>query len=272
MILLGIISDQRALASKSPVMHNAVLQKSGIEGRYVPLVVESDHLPSAVEGLRALGFAGANVTVPYKEAAALLMDRLAPKAKKLGAVNTIAVRDGLLWGFNTDVEGFSRALASTGFDPAGKEAAVFGYGGAAKAVLGALSEAGAGSVTVIGRNRAAAEKVAQDFGANCLPIEAVQKGGLSSNLIVNATSVSSPKEAPETADLVARLACPRAELIFDVNYGRRDNFWQDAADRLGAVFLDGLSMLAFQAAASFYLWTGRQVKSAWFRRALGDAS
>ena len=115
-------------------MHNAVLAAHGVNGLYVPLRVEPADLEKAVEGLKALNITGVNVTVPHKEAIVPFLDGLSEEAKSLGAVNTLVPMNHALWGDNTDVGGFSDALAKADFLAQGKRAVILGAGGAARAV------------------------------------------------------------------------------------------------------------------------------------------
>ncbi len=264
MILLGIISDQRALKSKSPAMHRGVLEALGLEGRYEALAVRPEKLGETVRNLRDRGFAGANVTVPYKEAVMTHLDLFSGEAMAIGAVNTIVSRAGCLEGHNTDAAGFLEALKLAGYDPAGGRALVFGAGGAAKAVVFALREAGAAEITVAGRNAERVKRTAAPFGARGLELLKLDKKAVEADLVVNAAAVSSPQESPEMAGFAAGLKLERCSLVLDINYGRKDNFWRELAGRAGAGFTDGLPMLACQARRSFFLWTGLEVETAEF--------
>ena len=148
--------------SLSPVMHNSAFAALNLNWCYVPLPVPPERLGEAVAGLRALGFAGANVTVPHKEAVMACLDRIAPGARAIGAVNTIAIREGELIGYNTDWQGFLTALNEGGFDPEGKRVVVLGAGGAARAVVYALAQAGA-QVTILNRTPLRAQALVRGF-------------------------------------------------------------------------------------------------------------
>lgn len=269
MIVFGIISDHRALKSKSPAMMTAVLQRQGLRAVYVPFQVHPDRLGEAVAGLRALGVAGANVTVPYKEKVMAHLDVVSDEARTIGAVNTIILREDRLEGRNTDADGFTDALTETGFTPTGSTALVLGAGGAAKAVVYALQSMGAGKVVVAGRTvdkvRAAGLPGVVPTALNSLAGEPV-----GAELVVNATSVSAAEESPELAAIIENLAEPRCRMVLDLNYGRRDNIWERLAQRHGAPFADGLAMLAHQARQSFKLWTGLDVDVSEFKDALKE--
>lgn len=256
MKVFAVLGDQRVTHSLSPRMHNAVLATHKVAGLYVPFRVEPPDLEKAVEGLRALNMAGVNVTVPHKEAIVPFLDGLSEEAKTLGAVNTLVPMDGALWGDNTDVGGFSDALANADFLAQGKRAVVLGAGGAARAVALALLRQGA-KVTVASRTFERAKHLTQELGGAAAPLEDGLAKAADVDLLVNATSVSSPMESPELAKQVSAMGDLRhLSLVVDINYGRTENFWEDLAKKNQAVFIDGLFMLAAQACRSFSLWTG----------------
>jgi shikimate dehydrogenase len=266
-----IISDERAFRSRSPKMHNTVLRQLGIDGCYVPFSVEPSRLGNAVKGLRALNIAGANVTVPYKEAVMPFLDDLSETASSVGAVNTIVRAGDRLEGHNTDADGFIDSLTHAGFNADGKRVLVFGTGGAAKAVLFALQRSGATHIILAGRSKDKTASLACDFDAEPVEIGSLPDRALQVELIVNTTTVSSRDEGPHTADTIARPDVIGCNLVADLNYGRAHNIWQELAGRLGAGFTDGLPMLAYQARRSFLLWTAGQVEPSAYLEALkGD--
>jgi shikimate dehydrogenase len=263
-----LLSDERAFQSRSPSMFTAVLKRMGIRGAYVPFMVAPENLAGAIESLRVLNIAGANVTVPYKEAVKPYLDELSEGANIIGAVNTITSDGVTLKGYNTNAIGFMDALESAGYDPAGKAALVFGTGGAARAMVFICNWLRAASVSIAGRNAAKMREMADRLGGEPTALEELAQHPHPANLVVNATSVSSDYEAPEMAALVRGLQLPQCEIILDLNYGRRQSYWRDLADARGIRFLDGLSPLAHQAARTFALWTGVQVEPAEFLRAM----
>ncbi len=272
MKVFGVLSDERAFRSRSPAMHTEILRKVGVNGVYVPFRVPPTLLGEAVRGLKALSIAGANVTVPYKEAVVDHLDGLSEEAAVLGAVNTIVLGDDRLEGHNTDAGGFEDALAHAGFDPKGARALLFGTGGAARAVAFALRRSRAKDVLIAGRNTMKTERFADEINGIPASFESLTNGALAVDLLVNATSVSSPQEAPDTADRISRLQLHGCRLVIDLNYGRTDNFWLRSAHRASAGFMDGLPMLAFQARRSFALWTGMDVPAEDFLTALTENS
>ncbi|RMF47888.1 MAG: shikimate dehydrogenase, partial [Deltaproteobacteria bacterium] len=139
-------------------MQNEAIRRAGIDAVYVPFHVAPESLPGAVAAIRALGLAGVNVTIPHKEAVLPLLDEVTADASRIGAVNTIVNRKGRLVGYNTDGAGFVQSLREDlDFDPGGCRAVFLGAGGACRAALYALAEAGAGEIVLVNRTVERAE-------------------------------------------------------------------------------------------------------------------
>ena len=236
------------------------MKKVGIKGTYEPFMINPGEIEKAVREIRILNIAGANVTTPYKEAVIPYLDELSEGATIIGSVNTIVRKGNKLKGYNTNAIGFMDALKDAGFDVAGKSVLVFGTGGAARAVVFILNWVHAKSILVTGRSQEKINAIVNQIGGEAVSMNTLTDRLLSVNLVVNATSVSSPDEAPELAELVNRLQLSNCELVIDLNYGRPRNFWQDMAQSKGIRFMDGLSSLANQAKRTFALWTGIDVK------------
>jgi shikimate dehydrogenase len=162
------------------------------------------------------------------------------------------------------------ALSEAAFEVEGKRALVFGTGGAARAVVFILNWLRASKIYVSGRNSDQAKSISTTFSGEVLEMSSLPGRLLPVDIVVNATSVSSSEESPEMADVVRHLEVSDCRLVFDLNYGRRTNFWQEMAERKGIHFMDGLSALAFQARRTFALWTGLQVPPEEFIRALKE--
>jgi shikimate dehydrogenase len=263
-----IIGDERVFNSKSPDIFTCVFQQVGLKGVYVPFMTAAGQIGEAIHSLRVLNIAGANVTVPYKEAAIPHLDVLSEGAKIIGAINTVAWEGKVLKGYNTNAIGFMDALEELGFEVPGKRALVFGSGGVAKAVVFILNWLRAESVTITGRNAATCREMAERLGGAWRPLESVLERPFTADIVINATSVSSEDESADFAAQVARLQLQGCELVMDLNYGRRDNIWEARAQANGTRFVDGLSTLAYQARRTFALWTGVQVDPREFLRAL----
>jgi shikimate dehydrogenase len=254
--LVGIVGWPVA-HSLSPAIHNAAFEASRLDWTYVPLPVPPRALPEALAGLAALGFRGANVTMPHKTETADLVGDLSEDARLLRAVNTIVVRDAELEGHNTDAPGFDRFLRrDAGFDPSGATALIYGAGGAARACALALARAGIAGLTVAARDEARAAplvSIAQGVGVPIAVVGPGAVGGLSADLVVNATPVGGPGAEASHPSL------PRLDagvLVVDLLYDPPMTDLQRSAREAGATALGGLGHLLEQAALSFELWTG----------------
>ena len=241
--------------SRSPALHGFWLREHGIAGAYVPLPVAPGRLPEAIRGLAALGFAGANVTVPHKEAAARLADRLDPAAARLGSVNLLVVQpDGSVDGSSTDGFGFMASLAEAAPDWRAEHgpAVVLGAGGAARAIVEALCHAGCPRVTVLNRTRARAEELA-GLGGVAVDWDAREAALEGANLLVNATTLG--MEGQPTLELSLDRLPPRA-LVSDIVYTPRETPLLAAARARGNPVSPGLPMLLHQARPAFAAWFG----------------
>jgi shikimate dehydrogenase len=245
-------------------MHNAAFAALGLDMAYVPLPVAADDVEAAVRGLRSLGFRGANVTMPHKAAVVPFLDRVSDDARLIAAVNTIVVDDGVLAGYNTDVGGFVAALQEAVGEPlAGASALVLGAGGAARAAVLGLLRVGVSRCTVVNRTMSRAEELvrllqpadeAARFELVALDaLTAAQVRG--ADIVVNATALgmAGPLKVPSV--LVDNIQ--RDHIVYDVVYGQRPTMPLERARATGARAIDGLTMLVWQAALSFELWTGR---------------
>jgi shikimate dehydrogenase len=263
-----ILSDERAFHSRSPAMFSTVLRRQGVNAVYVPFMVRPERLGQAMEGLKVLNIAGANVTAPFKETVIPFLDGLSEGARFIGAINTI-VRDGDRFkGYNTNAIGIMDAMRSAGFHVEDKTALIFGTGGAARTVAFTFTWLRAREVWVVGRNIGRAREIVAQFGGRGVKPSFLSGLPLPAQILINATSVSSPEEAPDLAGMVERLDLRGCQLIMDLNYGRRRNFWQEKALALKIPFMDGLSPLAYQARRTLQLWTGIQIPPEEFITAL----
>ena len=250
--------------SLSPVMHNAAFDALGLNWRYVPLPVPPGRIEAAVCGLAALGFRGANVTVPHKQAVMAYLDEIKDTAQAIGAVNTIVVQDGRLVGHNTDGGGFLAALQEAGFQPAGKQALILGAGGAARAVVHALAQANC-AVAIHNRTVQRAAKLAHDMQrigvrvpVTWVPITtrlADLDLGLF-DLVVNATPVGMWPHT-DASPWPESLPIPSQWTVFDLVYTPLETRLLQQTRQSGACAIDGLEMLVQQGALSFDMWTNQ---------------
>ena len=239
--------------SRSPLLHGAWLARHGVDGAYVPLPVRPEAFRDAVRGLAAAGFAGGNVTIPHKQAALALCDRLEHSAARAGAVNTLVFDGRGTIGFNTDGWGFLEHLRACGIDPAAGPALVLGAGGAARAVAAALLDAGA-RVTLCNRNPDRAAAVASALpGAEALAWDRREAALGDVALAVNATSLGMRGE-PELELRLDRAASTLA--VADIVYVPLETRLLEQARAKGLRTADGLGMLLHQARAGFQAWFG----------------
>ncbi|MEJ2655853.1 MAG: shikimate dehydrogenase [Desulfobacterales bacterium] len=265
-----ILGDERVMRSKSPIIFSRVLKRIGLKGAYVPFRVDPNGIGSAMQSIKVLNIAGASITIPFKEKVIPYLDILSEGANIIGAINTIVRNGVILKGYNTNAIGFMDALNDSGVDVEGKSALVFGTGGAAKAIVFILNWLRTTSIFVAGRNREKALQIVNRFGGEAVPLSNLADRTLSVDIVVNATSVSSPDECSKMGALLKEVHLKNCELVVDLNYGRSENFWQKLAHRNGSRFIDGLSSLAFQCRRTLALWTGIQVPPEEFLKALED--
>lgn len=249
--------------SLSPRVHGYWLNQYKIDGEYVRLAVAPENFAEALRALGEDGFAGCNVTVPHKETALKIVDEVHPLAASIGAVNTVVVRgDGTLYGFNTDGFGFLENLkhAHKGFDPARGPAVVLGAGGAARAVVAILLDAGAPEVRLLNRTRARAEALAADLGGigeGHITVEdwdtrAQALDGAA--LLVNTTTLGMQDKPALELDLSA---LPTDAVVNDIVYVPLETDLLAHARARGNPAVDGLGMLLHQARPGFEAWFGR---------------
>jgi shikimate dehydrogenase len=271
--VVGIIG-QPVSHSLSPALFNAAFAACGLDMAYVPLPVAPDGLGDAVRGICALGLVGANVTIPHKTAVLPFLAEVDGDAAILAAVNTIVVDAGQARGFNTDVEGFRRSMREVELEPmVGRSALLIGAGGAARAVALVLAREGA-RLTVVNRTRAAADALlARIEGLGGGPHGALALDDLtakhvrSAEIIVNCTSLGMAGEGKVPAVLVDNVR--QGHSVYDVVYAGQQTEFVALANQRGAKAIDGLSMLVWQAAAAFELWTGVAAPVDVMRRAIG---
>lgn len=253
--------------SLSPRLHNAAFRAQGVNAVYVASPVHPEALQSGIEGLRALQFLGANVTVPHKEAVRPLLDTVSERAAAVGAVNTI-VRDGnVLRGDNTDVEGFLTPLSETvGQTLVGAPMLIFGAGGAARAVAyGLLDRYRPERLTLVARRPEQSEALAADLTEydpnDALRVSTFDEAASavrSSRLLVNATPLGMTPET-DRSPWGNPIDFHTDQVAYDLVYNPEETrFLRDAASQ-GATPIGGLRMLVEQAAASYRQWTDRDM-------------
>lgn len=244
--------------SLSPRLHGFWLAEHGIDGVFVPLPVRPEHFADALRALPKLGFVGASVTLPHKEAALKLADEADAQARRIGAVNTLIVRpDGGVLGRNTDAFGFMASLreGAPGWRADAGAAVVLGAGGAARAVVAALSEAGVREIRVVNRTIERARELARamDSVVVARPWAERAEALAGAALVVNTTSLGMRGQPPLDLDLAP---LPATATVADIVYAPLETPLLKAARARGLAGVDGLGMLLHQGRPAFAAWFG----------------
>jgi shikimate dehydrogenase len=258
--VFGVIGDPIE-HSLSPVMQNAAFEYSKLDCIFLAFNVRSPDLGKAMDGVRALGIQGLNVTMPHKTAVIASLDEVDPTAQALKAVNTIKNDNGKLFGFNTDGVGALSALRENGVEPKGKKVMLLGAGGAARAVAFALAEHAA-EISILNRSIVPAAQLAdliketfdsKVFAYALSPIT-IKGNIVDADLLINATSVGMKPKDCET--LVAPKWLKPDLAVMDIVYNPIETKMAKDAKAAGAKVVSGVEMLIYQGAASFEIWTG----------------
>ena len=263
MDVYGLVGNPVA-HSVSPPLHEAAYEQVGLDARYVTFETDADRVGAAIEGADALGVAGVNVTIPFKQA---VLDVVDPDetAARIGAVNTIDFSGETPTGHNTDAEGARRALTRHGVDPGAGTALLIGAGGAARAIGFMLAQAGA-TVHVANRTASKARALAADLGGTGHPLAAVPELAPAADLLINATSVGMNEDrSPVPASVFhADMA------VMDAVYAPLETRLLRDAAAAGATTIDGAWMLLYQGVAAFERWTGLDAPVEAMNEALRD--
>ena len=236
--------------SLSPVMHNSALAQAGLDGCYLAFRVKD--IAAAVSGIRGLGIRGASITIPHKISVMKYLDQVDSLAADIGAVNTVVNRRGILHGFNSDSAGAIKALTEK-TDIDGKDVAVVGAGGAARAVGFGIMQEG-GRLTVINRTREKGERLASDLDCEFKLLSEIKQ--LPFHIIVNATSAGmTPHDdsVPVNTDLLEN-----GTVVMDMVYNPLKTRFLAEAEKIGCTTVDGVAMFVNQGAIQFELWTGEK--------------
>ena len=257
--LAGVIGNPIA-HSKSPVLHGHWLKTYDIAGHYVPLEVEADALGDVLKAMPKMGFVGCNVTIPHKERVMQFVDQITDRATLIGAVNTlIFLNDGSILGDNTDGYGFIENLrqGAPEWDAAAGPAVVLGAGGAARAVVASLLDAGAPEILLTNRTRVRADKLREDFGARVKVVEWVQAGNILEEgaTLVNTTSLGMTGKSELRVPMDG---LRKKTVVTDLVYTPLTTNFLRTANEIGCVTVDGLGMLLHQAVPGFERWFGRR--------------
>jgi shikimate dehydrogenase len=263
--LVGLLGNP-VVHSLSPLIHNHVFKTLGLPLAYVPLSVSSQGLHTALQAFRECNFAGANVTIPHKQAVLPYCDMLSPLSALTGTVNTLYFRNGLLHGTTTDWEGFMRALAFTGHTPKNGNIVILGNGGTARTFAFALaSQAIPARLSIVGRDAGKVARLAAEVTQKtCFPVaaEMFSSGTLKKRidectLCINCTSVGmhpNTSESPLGAALMHS-----GMMVFDAIYNPVKTELCRMAEKAGCACQGGLRMLVYQGLASLGYWIGREI-------------
>lgn len=255
--LAGVIGSPIA-HSKSPRLQRYWLNSYGIPGYYIPMDISSENLEQVLRTLPKAGFVGVNVTLPHKERVLELADQVTDRATLIGAANTLTFRkDGSIIADNTDGYGFLENLKTGAPDwiPSGGSAAILGAGGAARAVIAALIEAGVPEILLTNRTRARSEKLRGDFGNRVQVVDWVQAGNIieDASLVVNTTSLGMVGK-PEMR--IPLDGFRKGTVVTDLVYTPLKTRLLQEAEQAGCTVVDGLGMLLHQAVPGFERWFG----------------
>lgn len=257
--------------SISPLMHNEAFQLLDLDYTYLCFDVNEETLPAAVDGLKACGIRGFNLTMPNKNKIVELLDELSPAARLIGAVNTVVNDDGHLTGYNTDGVGYMQAVKDAGYDITGKTITIMGAGGAATAICAQAALDGVEKIHIFARETSRfwdrTQKLAENINST-LPCKAVLHENKNtaalaqaiseSALLLNATSVGM---APNTeGTIIEDTSLYHPDLIVsDVIYNPRETRFLKEAREAGCRTFNGMYMLLYQGAEAFRLWTGKEM-------------
>ena len=248
----------------SPLMHNFIYQKLGIDVEYKKWEISPNNLKSHIEKINNENFIGANITVPYKEKIVPLLDEIRNEAKFTGAVNTIVKNNNKLIGYNTDVYGIEQTLDIKLKNDVINNAVIFGAGGAAKAAFFVLLQRGLNNLTIVNRTKSNALKMISKFNnVNCDQTiitlnekSQIKSACLSADLIINTTILGMKGSGYEDISPIDSTFIDSNSVIFDMVYNPTKTPLIKIALERNANIIEGLDMLVYQAIKSIELWTG----------------
>jgi shikimate dehydrogenase len=244
--------------SLSPKLHNYWLKRYGLAGEYTALQVTDDQLEQTIRSLPAKGFIGANVTLPHKISVMQFAQHVTDRATLIGAANTLIFKeDGRIFADNTDGYGFMANLrqGAPGWDPKAGPAAIFGAGGAARAIIVALADAGVPEILLSNRTRLKAEALRAEVGARITVVDWVQAGSMlaEANTVINTTSLG--MQGAQEFKVSLDDLNPNA-VVTDIVYNPLRTPFLNAAEAMGCTTVDGLGMLLHQGVPGFERWFG----------------
>lgn len=253
--LYGVIGDPIS-QTLSPSMHNAAFNHLGLSAKYLPFHVTPGQLSQAIEGVRGLGVAGLNVTIPHKVSVMNLLDEIDPLAMRIGAVNTIVNENGKLIGYNTDGAGYVSSLKHITAERNLEEHSILivGAGGAARAIYYTLLEEGVKKVAIANRTIETAKQLIQSNNTNVMSLSDAEDVVDDYDIIINTTSIGM---YPFLENMPIQLGKIKEKtIVSDIIYNPIETKWLKQARKLGAQTQNGIDMFVFQGALAFEKWTG----------------
>ncbi len=228
----------------SPLIHNFMFKYHSLLGNYIKLKTIPSKLKVTVDYIKKEDFIGVNITIPYKQNILKYIDKVDKSVEDVKAINTIVNREGILYGYNTDILGFEYSFDFHNINLKFKNVALLGTGGAARACAKVISQNNPNSFVVVGRNRDKLKSFTRDFGAMSIKYETIEKLIREMDVVINATPVDFPKLIVKMKD---------NSIYYDLKYSIKEGF-------IGKIrIINGLIMLIYQGIESFYLWTGKRV-------------
>jgi shikimate dehydrogenase len=263
-LTLGLLGEHIE-NSFSPLIHKNFIRYYSLNYSYLLFQLKSNNLKRAIIGLKALGIRGVNITLPFKEKAMEWMDSVDPAAKNIGAINTILNKNEKLYGYNTDWNGFIIPLrGEMKIISSRKKAVILGAGGASRAVIFALADEKYSVISIFNRNKERASEIKNQYKSIfpdseirifSFQVENLQKEINQADLLVNTTPLGS-WYYPDQNPLPGEIMIPSRMIVYDLIYHPEKTPLLALADMYGCRILNGMPMLVYQAAESFYLWTG----------------
>jgi shikimate dehydrogenase len=259
------------------VMQEAAFQKMGLDWRYLTIEVYPQDLATAMSGLRAMNMRGINLTIPHKVEVLKYLDKIAPDAALIGAVNTVRVENKMLIGENTDGKGFLHSVREDAqIDPRGKKMVILGAGGAARAISVESALAGARKITIVNRTVERGRKLVDLINTKTQASAEFVEWNLTypipadTDILVNATSIGLFPDINSKPDINYNTITAKM-VVCDVIPNPPYTGFLKEAEKKGAKILDGLGMLVYQGAIGFKMWTGQDAPVETMHQALKEA-
>ncbi|WLR44015.1 shikimate dehydrogenase [Bacillus carboniphilus] len=256
--LFGVIGDPIS-QSMSPTIHNTAFHTYQIDAHYHAFQVSKKNLKEAVEGMRALNISGFNVTIPHKESIMPFLDEVDPLALEIGAVNTVVNQGGRLRGYNTDGSGFVRSLNEALSTSIGnQQILVVGAGGASRAIIFALQQAGAITIDIINRTKEKAEdllSVVGNINGEALSLHEAHQISKKYDILIQTSPIGMYPNV-ENQPLILNKLVYNHSIVCDIIYNPIKTAFLSEAKQLGLNTVDGVGMFVYQATLAFELWTG----------------